>query len=440
MRRILIISVAVLAVWIVPSVARAATPAIVLSDPSNGALLTSGQPSFSGAVSFGTGSGGQVTINVYRGSGATGTPVQVLVGNVSSGAYGATATGLADGTYTVQAVATDAAGNSASTQSATFQLFTGQPQLSLAAPPAPVQTAAPTFTGTALTGSGDGSTAYLVIYSGASTDATPVAVLPGQIGAGGAFSIQVQPGLPAGAYTAVASQQVAGGTTFSATVNLTITSTAASLAVASPAPGASEPQTGVVFRGHAGDAYGDSSTLTLTLYRGSSGTGTALGSETVTRNATNWSERWPTSLALGTYTLKVSQDNAAGTPTTVTQTFTVAPPGSITGAITISAKGRVTAHLSCLDGAGTCAGDVLIVTQKTSFQPEYGGPRGPLSLMFTRFSVPAARTATLSAQLTPAQLRALKRAGATKLEVTVAYSVGAKLTESTHATRAVKVG
>ena len=279
----------------------------------------------------------------------------------------------------------------------------------------------------------------MVIYSGASTDATPVAVLAGPVGAGGAFSIQAQPGLPAGAYTAVASQQVPGGSTFSATVSLTITSTAASLAVASPTSGASEPQTGVVFRGHAGNAYGDSDTITLVLYRGSSGTGKALGTETVTRSATSWSERWPTSLALGTYTLKVSQANLVGLPTTVTQIFTVAPPGSVTGPITISAKGRVTAHLSCLDGAGTCEGDVLIVTRKSSFQPAYGGPRGPLSLMFERFSVPAAKTATLTAQLTAAQLRALRRAGAARLEVTVAYSVGAKLTEATHVTPAVKV-
>ncbi len=440
MRRFLIISVAVLAGWFTPALARAAAPGIVLSDPANGALLTSGQPKFSGAVSFGTGASGQVTVDVYTGTSASGTPTQVLVGTVASGAFGATASGLADGTYTVQAVATDAAGDSATSPAVTFQLFDGQPQLTLSAPPAPIATAAPTFTGTALTAGGAAATAYVVIYTGASTDATPVAVLPAQVGAGGAFSVQALPGLPAGAYTAVASQQTTGASTFSPSVAFTITSTAASLTVASPAPGASEPQTGVVFSGSAGNAYGDSGTITLVLYRGTTATGTALGTETVTRSATSWNERWPTALALGTYTLAVSQDNVVNTPTTVTHTFTVAPPGSVTGAVRISATGRLTAHLSCLDGAGTCHGDVLIVTQKASFQPRAGGPRGPLALMFARFSVPAAHTTTLRAQLTASQLAALRRARATRLKVTVAYSVAAKLTETTHTTAAVKVG
>ena len=219
----------------------------------------------------------------------------------------------------------------------------------------------------------------------------------------------------------------------------TITSPAASLTVVTPAPGASEPQTGVVFSGDAGAADGDSATLELTLYRGATPAGEPLGSERVTRDGTNWSDALPTSLALGTYTLKVTQTDLAGA-TTVTRTFRVAPPGDVTGAITISRTGRLTAKLSCLDGAGTCEGDVLILTQ-SRFQPRYGGPLGRLALMFEHYSVAAASSATLATQLTPAQLTALRAAThGIKLEVTVAYSVGAKLTEYSHVTRPVKVG
>jgi hypothetical protein len=437
-RRILLISVVGLAGWLTPALAHAATTAVVLSDPSNGALLNGGQPQFSGAADFASNAGDQVVVNLYSGSTAGGTPVRALGASISSGAFSASASGLADGTYTAQAVASDGSGDSASSQAVTFQLFNGQPQLSLSAPPGPIQTAAPTFTGTALTTGGDSGTAYLVIYAANNTDSTPVAVLSGQVGAGGAFSIQVLPGLPAGVYTAVATQPVPGGTAFSGDVAFTITSTAASLTVTSPAPGASEPQTGVVFDGTAGGAYGDSTAITLVLYRGGSATGTALGTETVTRSDTSWSERWPTSLALGIDTLAVTQTNVAGMPTTVTHTFTVAPPGSVTGAVTISARGRLSAKLSCLDGAGTCRGDVLIVTRE-SFEPTPGGPRGPLSLMFQRFSVAADQTGTLSTQLTAGQLRVLRRAGGTPLKVTVAYSVAGHLTEATHTTGSVKV-
>ena len=442
MRRISTLTLAVVAalvLWLAPGTALAA-PSVVLSDPANGALISGGQPTFSGSASFGSNDTNQVTVNVYSGTSASGVPVQVRqAGVTNAGAFSVSGLALPDGTYTALAIESDTSGGAGSSQPITFQLFNAQAQLTLAAPPAPIQTAAPTFTGTALTASGDSATAYLTIYAGSSTNATPVAVLGGPISAGGTFSIPVVPGLAPGAYTAVASQQLALGDTFSPSVAFTISSTAASLTVTSPAPGASEPQTGVGFGGTAGAAYGDSATIDLALYRGGSASGTPVGTESVTRNGTSWSETWPTSLALGTYTLRVTQDNVVNSPTTVTHTFTVVPPGSVTGTITISASGRLTARLSCLSGAGTCAGNVLIVTQH-SFRPTYGGPLGPLSLMFERYSVVAAQTRTLTAQLTRAQLSALRKAGASKLKVTVAYSVAAKLTESTRTTAAVKVG
>jgi hypothetical protein len=437
-RRLLIIGVALVAAWFVPAAAGASGPSVSLSDPANGALFTGGQPMFSGGVTFDSGSPGQVTINIYTGTSASGVPIQALNGSSSSGAFTTTSATLIDGTYTAQAVATDP-GGSASSQPVTFQVFNGQPQLTLTAPAAPIQTAAPTFTGTALTDPGDAQTVYLIVYPGSSTDRTPVAVLPGAVNADGSFSIPVVPGLAPGAYTAVASQQLALSSTFSPTVAFTITSTAASLTVSSPAPGASEPQTGVDFSGSAGAAYGDSSTIDLTLYRGSMASGTPVGKASVTRDGTSWSERWPDALALGTYTLQVTQENVVNSATRITHTFTVAPPGSVTGTITISAKGKLSARLACLDGAGTCAGDVLIVT-KASLQPLYGGPRGPLSLMFQRFSVAAAQSKLLTAQLSSTQLKALRRAGASRLEVTVAYSVGSKLTEVSRETAGVTVG
>jgi hypothetical protein len=446
MRRISLIGLAVLVFaalvgGLTPPSALASAPTVTLGEPANGALITGGQPTFSGAAGNSPAYSGVVMIDVYAGTTSTGElPAQVLDTTVANGSFSAQTVGLIDGTYTAVATESDAAGNTGSSEAVTFDVFNATPGLALTAPPAPIQTYAPTFTGTAETGPGDGSSAQLIIYPGTSTNATPLAVLTGSIAANGTFSIQVLPGLTNGTYTAVAGQSLAIASTFSPAVQFTVAGTPPALTLTSPsATNPTEPQTDVVFAGAAGDEYGDSDSVDLTLYRGTSASGTPLGTATATRNGAVWGETWSPQLALGTYTLVASQENIVNQTTTVTRTFTVAAPGSVTGAVTISAAGTVSARLACLAGAGRCTGDVLIVT-KTALSPSYGGPRGPLHLMFVHYSVAAAQSVRLTAQLSRAQLAALRRAGPTALVVTVAYPLGAKLAESSRTTAKVKVG
>jgi hypothetical protein len=424
--------------WLAPGRAVASAPTVTLGDPANGGLITTGQPTFSGLAGNSPADTGTVIIDIYPGTTTSGSPAQILSTDVANGAYTARSLGLPDGTYTAVASEADASGNQGSSQAVTFQLFNGTPQLTLTAPAPPIDTSDPTLTGTARTDSGDSSTVEVVIYPGSSTDATPLAVLSSAVMSDGSWSVTVLPGLVNGTYTAVASQQLAFSTTFSPSVQFTVSAAAEPLTVTAPTASASEPQTGLLFSGGAGADYGDADQVGLTLYRGVQTTGTPVGSATVAVTAQSWSYAWPTPLALGTYTLVVTQADTSGPAATVTRTFKVLAPGSVTGAITVSAAGLVSARLSCLAGAGTCNGDVLIVT-RTALRTVYGGPLGPLRLMFDHFSVGAAKTLTLTARLSARQLSALRRAGPTKLVVTVAYPVGTQLTETSRTTAAVRV-
>lgn len=436
---ILLLGLAGWASLLAPVAARAAAPTVTLTGPANGALITGGQPVFTGTAGDRPSASGTVTVDVYSGSTTSAVPVQVLSTTVTNGDYDVTGNGLADGTYTARASEGDSAGQVGHSGAVTFSIFNGTPTLTLTAPPAPVRTSVPTFTGTAMVAPGDSQTVDLVVYPGSSTDATPLALISGTVAADGDFSIQVTPGLADGSYTAVATQELPTGATYSPSVAFTVASATPALAVTTPLAGGYEPPTAATFSGSAGDAYGDGATIALTLYRGTKAEGTPVGHASATRQGASWSEQWPTKLALGSYTLVASQMNLVGQATTVTRSFTVATSGAVPGAVAISATGLLRVKLTCLAGAGTCEGDVLVLTAST-FAPRYGGPSGPLSLMFAHYSVAGGASELLTAHLSGPDLAALRRAGATKLKLTVASSVGAKLVESSHLTAAVKVG
>ncbi|HET9073892.1 MAG TPA: hypothetical protein VFN48_04880 [Solirubrobacteraceae bacterium] len=437
MRRILALLPVLALLVLAPARAAASAPTVTLADPANGALITGGQPVFSGSAQSGQGVSGQVVVDVYPGSSASGIPVQVLHATVTGSSYQVSAVGLPDGTYSASAEESDGAGAVGTSGSVTFVVFNGQPQLTLRAPAAPIRTAEPTFTGTALTSPTAATSADLIVYPGTSTDATPVAVLPGSVAADGSFAIQVMPGLAAGRYTAVASQQAGTGATFSPAVTVTIATRVGGLGFSAPAVGGTEPQSGVAFAGSAGSDVGDAAVVGLTLYRGPRARGTPVGHAGAPVSGGSWRLRWPTTLALGLYTVRAIQMTVTGT-VTLTRSFRVAAPGQLQGPVRVSARGRLSARLACIAGSGTCAGDVLIVTRQ-ALQAQPGGPVGRLSLMFVHYSVPAAQARVLSVQLTAGQLRALRRAGATRLITTVVYSVGHTLTETSHLTAPLRV-
>jgi hypothetical protein len=76
--------------------------------------------------------------------------------------------------------------------------------------------------------------------------------------------------------------------------------------------------------GAAGNSTGDSSTVNVKIYSGSTATGTAVQSKAVTRTTTTWAWTLTAALAAGTYTAQATQtDSGSLTGTTAAVTFTV---------------------------------------------------------------------------------------------------------------------
>jgi hypothetical protein len=87
-------------------------PAGKINDPT---------PTFGGGAGTAAGDGA-VALKVYSGASASGTPVDTVAAVVSGGSWSATASALPDGTYTVRAEQSDAAGNLGVSATRTFTL------------------------------------------------------------------------------------------------------------------------------------------------------------------------------------------------------------------------------------------------------------------------------------------------------------------------------
>ena len=95
-------------------------PAVTLSQPASGAT-TALSPTFTGAAGTAAGDSSQVTLRIWSGSAATGTPVQTRTATQSAGSWSVAASpALAPGTYTARAEQTDGAGNTGQSAAVTF--------------------------------------------------------------------------------------------------------------------------------------------------------------------------------------------------------------------------------------------------------------------------------------------------------------------------------
>jgi hypothetical protein len=423
-----------------PGAALGAAPTVTLATPANGGLITGGQPNFSGSAVDAPAASGQVTINVYPGSANSGVPVAVYTTAVSGGQFSFTpsAAPLADGTYTAQAQESDARGEVGVSSTVSFAISNAPPRITLSPPASePVTNPAPTFTGAAETGPGASSSVGLIVYPGTTTNATPLEESTGTVGSGGAFQIQVEPGLANGQYTVVAAQPIAQGAAFSAPVTINVQAGPPALTITSPAAGAVITAGEVGFAGIAGTDYGDAATVKLSLYAGRFASGRPLATFSATVKGIGWAAAYPKGrLPIGTYTLRASQGNAVGAVTTVTRTFSVSLPEYVDMRSVSISRGRVTADVVCINGVASCSGDVLILTTR-SFQTRYGGPRGPLRLMFSHFDLRDGARQQLTARITAVQQAALRHAAAAPLKVSLSYRRGTRLIVSTKLTGAL---
>jgi Bacterial Ig-like domain/Thrombospondin type 3 repeat len=117
-------------------------PAITLATPAAGSTTSDSTPTLSGTAGTATGDLPDLQVDVFAGPEATGSPIQSLAADGSSGAWSVDADPLADGQYTVQALQSDESGNTGASTPHTFTVQTAQ------VTPTPTPTVAPTPTPT----------------------------------------------------------------------------------------------------------------------------------------------------------------------------------------------------------------------------------------------------------------------------------------------------
>jgi hypothetical protein len=175
-------------------------PSVTLTAPASGALTSDNTPDLSGAAGNASGDSVTVTVRIYSGSAATGTPVQTLTPTRSGGAWTATATTLADGIYTARASQSDGSANTGTSAASTFTVDATKPT-------ATSITAANKGGAGTTAGKLDSGDTITFAYSEA---VDPTSVLNGWNGASTAVRVRFTAGLPNDTFTVLDSS---GGTT-----------------------------------------------------------------------------------------------------------------------------------------------------------------------------------------------------------------------------------
>ncbi len=197
---------------------------------------------------------------------------------------------------------------------------------------------APLFSGTT-SDSVDPVTVY--VFEGAGTTGTLVGTVQSSSPSFGAWSAQAVSPMRNGTYTAVAEQSEMGTPEppgFSEAVTFTIDAPPPAVSlepVASPT-GDSTP----TFSGAGGTEPGDAATVTVTVYRGSSTSGSVVASASPSVDAGAWSYT-PPALIDGTYTVQATQrDDAGNLGESAARTFTVDTPPPAVSLEPIAAVGN----------------------------------------------------------------------------------------------------
>ena len=293
------------------------------------------KPSFSGHASTAVGDIRVVTLKIYAGSVASGSPVRTVVIAASSGTWEAAplASPLKNGTYTAQAEQSDETGNVGKSEPpATFDLVSNGPIVSLTPVPSPSTDSTPSFSGSAAPVALGNSPVTLKIYPGAVASGNPVQTIEKIVPNGATWAAGPVSALPDGTYTAAAEQSdnvKPPNTGVSAEVTFTVDTTPPNISLTSSAAGSASSGGSQVLEGAAGTAPGDASTITIMRFAGTTVQPQALV-ETRVVQVSNGRWRVPfEGLALGTYTTQAEQSDEAGnTGRTQAVTFTIVPLAS----------------------------------------------------------------------------------------------------------------
>jgi hypothetical protein len=307
-------------------------PCVTLTTPADG----SQQPAnvtFSGVAGSAAGDSSTVTVKLYAGPTADGTPDQVLTAFRDWDNSYSVSTQVQNGTWTAQAEQGSFGGATGFSSVNTFVVNSGPPPPTItSAPPDPSGSSA------SFEFSGQGNVTFQC-----SLDDLPFA---------DCTSPQSYAGLVDGAHTfRVVAVDENGNAGFAAQRTWRVDSTPPAINLTSPANGDSRREW-PTFTGAGGTAVGDASTATVKLYSGPDPTGTPLQTLTATiGTGGTYAVLASAPLNPGTYTAQAEQSDSLGnTGSSSANTFTVGDP-------VVFAAGSIA---SCYDsGAGRVAATVL---------------------------------------------------------------------------------
>jgi Bacterial Ig-like domain len=309
-----------------------AAPAVSVSSPAAGSATRDPTPAYSGGAGDGPGDGGTITLRVYSGPSATGSPVQTLSASRSGASWSVTGSApLPDGVYTVRAAQSDAANNTGQSSAVTFAVDTTGPTPSVAAPAAGTRTndATPHYAGGAGDAAGDGGSVAVRVYAGSGTAGAVVETLTAPR-SGSSWAVDADSALADGVYTVVATQSdTAGNTGTSDPVVFAVDTAGAAVSISSPANGGSTNDTTPSYAGVAGDDPGDEATITVDVHPGATDSTAPVQTLTAQRAGGIWSVSGTSPLTDGVYTVRAIQRDSAGNATVsdpVTFTVDTAPP------------------------------------------------------------------------------------------------------------------
>jgi hypothetical protein len=306
-------------------VALAAPPNVTIEAPVNASSTNNQRPLFSGASSD---SEDLVTVQIYAGSSATGTPVQMLAPLVPPvlGTWSAEVQApLAQGRYTAVAEQTNEASETGTSGPVTFTVDTTPPSVTIDAVPSPTNDPTPTLGGDAQVEEGSEEAVAVTIYKGDAAGGTIVAGPHTLATSGGAWQY-TSPQLADGAYTAQATRRdEAGNIGMSTPVTFTVDTTPPAISITSPGDISTAHVSRPTFSGLAGHAAGDEQSITLKIYEGSKVSASPVQTvEHIVPGGGTWTTgaSGPV-LANGTYTALAEQSDEAGNTGSATTTFKV---------------------------------------------------------------------------------------------------------------------
>jgi hypothetical protein len=294
-------------------------PSVTLDAP-----VANGNATFSGTAGTATGDSSTVTVDIYPGISATGTPVRTLTTAADGGKWSISTSTLATGRYTATASQRDAAGNLGVTTGATFTIASA-PALALNQIGVDdrgfggyVANSTPTFTGSAGTATGDGP--VLVTVTALATGNAVVTDAPATV-SGGSWSYSGARLPKEGQYwVSVRQDNTLGASTLTSTASQTVV-----LDETTPGPTARATSGGgsVTLTGTAGvirasaTASADATSVSVVIVNDDNGSTTMNGTAAVAAN--------------GTYTFSASglPTSKRGYTATITQTDAVGHSGSV---------------------------------------------------------------------------------------------------------------